>query len=581
MRVAAMRGLGSAPPGGFQERVDAGPSRSCRTGARRPAAPGRGATGDLSAAGAARARARRRRRSGRRQRRAPPPARRHGRRRARAGRGRPRVTWKAQSLDCRRQQLAQRPRRRRRARRGRRQRVRSSSARARQARSATGVPSQVDRSRGVPQLVAGSSPARTASAARAVAGRVGGGERVGHRHRAVARERVVEVGDPQPLALGLVEHRLQPGDPLVPPVAEQLGVDRADGERGAAQRGGAGVEARDRARDEVGRVGARLRQRGGVVVTLAGVVPDAVVVDGQRVVVAIGAVGGVAVVAPDELDRRAVDRHQQRPVGARSGASWAALPRPRTSVRSRQTAWTPASSSSGSSHGACAHSGSQKPPRHSRAPTASSRARCEAIPVSSCSRTPASVASSGSTAWVADEVQARVAREGGEQTLARVAAPASAPARARSRRRRAPARRPSRRGRSRGAVGVEFVRDAADVAQEGCEALGQARRRELVGEHRREREGDLLAAPVEQLQQRQVAARQRLPQPLLAERPGAVALDVRHVRVQDERQLAAVPAGGHRQTRQTATKSSARSSSLSSPALSVKSEAAIAGVKRS
>ena len=50
------------------------------------------------------------------------------------------------------------------------------------------------------------------------------------------------------------------------------------------------------------------------------------------------------------------------------------------------------------------------------------------------------------------------------------------------------------------------------------------------------------APGVEQLEQRQVAAGDRLPQPLLAERPRAEALDVGHVRVQHDRQRAAVAA---------------------------------------
>ena len=80
---------------------------------------------------------------------------------------------------------------------------------------------------------------------------------------------------------------------------------------------------------------------------------------------------------------------------------------------------------------------------------------------------------------------------------------------------------------------------------------------------------------VEHLEQRQVDAGHRLPQPLLAERPGAEALDVGHVRVEHERQRpAARPATAQRST---ATKSSARSSGAGRRA---KSRAEIAGVKR-
>ena len=89
------------------------------------------------------------------------------------------------------------------------------------------------------------------------------------------------------------------------------------------------------------------------------------------------------------------------------------------------------------------------------------------------------------------------------------------------------------------------------------------------------------APVVEQVEQRQVAARDRLPQPLLAERPGAEALDVGHVRVQDDRQRAARAARGAH-GRHTARRSSARvAGRASAPGRSAKSARAIAGVKRS
>ena len=113
----------------------------------------------------------------------------------------------------------------------------------------------------------------------------------------------------------------------------------------------------------------------------------------SRLRVAVVAVRRVAARVPDEVDRRRgrAGRARSRPrCGCGSGC------RPTSSLQSTHVTCTPASSSSSSSHGACAHSGSQKPP--SQAPK---RRRCDAIPVSSCRRTPASVASSGSTAWVA------------------------------------------------------------------------------------------------------------------------------------------------------------------------------------
>ncbi len=93
---------------------------------------------------------------------------------------------------------------------------------------------------------------------------------------------------------------------------------------------------------------------------------------------------------------------------------------------------------------------------------------------------------------------------------------------------------------------------------------------ELVGQHRRHRHRQVPG----ELQHGQVGADHRVEQPLLAERVGPEALDVGHVAVEDDRQIA----GALAQAWQTARKSSALSRSLSR---SAKSDAAIAGVKRS
>src|SRR5438128_7210352 len=110
-----------------------------------------------------------------------------------------------------------------------------------------------------------------------------------------------------------------------------------------------------------------------------------------------------------------------------------------------------------------------------------------------------------------------------------------------------------------------------DLAQKAQEALpGLALERlELVAEDGREPDshGRLLEDP----QQREVYGRYGLPEPLLAERPRAEALHVRHVRVQHERQLAAV---AHRRI---ARKSRARSRL---PDRSAKSRSEMAGTKR-
>jgi hypothetical protein len=78
---------------------------------------------------------------------------------------------------------------------------------------------------------------------------------------------------------------------------------------------------------------------------------------------------------------------------------------------------------------------------------------------------------------------------------------------------------------------------APDLVDERFEALPDPGRLQLVAQHRRQRQRQRRAC-VEQVEQGQVAAGDRLPQPLLAERPGAEALDVGHVRVQDDRELA-------------------------------------------
>ncbi len=63
--------------------------------------------------------------------------------------------------------------------------------------------------------------------------------------------------------------------------------------------------------DEVRGVLARASQRQLVIVGGAVVAPGVVVVDGVAMVVAVGAVGGIAGIAPDERDRGAVDSEQR------------------------------------------------------------------------------------------------------------------------------------------------------------------------------------------------------------------------------------------------------------------------------
>ena len=121
------------------------------------------------------------------------------------------------------------------------------------------------------------------------------------------------------------------------------------------------------------------------------------------------------------------------------------------------------------------------------------------------------------------------------------------------------------------------MRDAAYVVHERGEALGQAGDLELIAQHggQRQRHRNVL---VEQVEQRQIAPGDRLPQPLLAERPCPEPLDVGHVRVQHDRQRAALAAGAH--GRHTAMKSRARSMSAFPAGRSEKSDVAIAGVNQ-
>ena len=126
------------------------------------------------------------------------------------------------------------------------------------------------------------------------------------------------------------------------------------------------------------------------------------------------------------------------------------------------------------------------------------------------------------------------------------------------------------------ARGVLLMGAAANLSDERRKTLPDAGCLELVAQHRRERQRQRRAG-VEQVQERQVGARDRLPEPLLTEGPGTEALDVGHVCVQNDRQRAARSAHG----RHTARKSSARSRSASPARRRRKSEDAIAGVKRS
>ena len=269
----------------------------------------------------------------------------------------------------------------------------------------------------------------------------------------------------------------------------------------------------------------------------------------------------VAAVAPHELDRRAVDRDEQRPVlvAQRSQTAARAAPEHVGEVDARRV-----------------HAGLREQRRRatartrtraarSRRPTSPKRARWAATPVSTWSRTPASVASSGSIAWVAARRPRGVRRKRAEQVAAdrleavRRARVVARP-RARARRRaRAPRPRGSPRCRARGSRARISRRNARKRSPiPGAASWSQSTgvsdsvsRRVGRGEH---------------VEQRQVAGRHRLPQPLLAERPAcrsprrrACASAGRSRARRDRRPLGRAAHGLH-----TARKSSAPSSAAGS-----------------
>ena len=90
------------------------------------------------------------------------------------------------------------------------------------------------------------------------------------------------------------------------------------------------------------------------------------------------------------------------------------------------------------------------------------------------------------------------------------------------------------RGRKVGRPGVALGRREPVIAQEATHAVGDPRRLELVGEHRRDRHRQV----ARDLEHRQVGARVGIEQPFLPERVGPEPLDVGHVRVQHDREVA-------------------------------------------
>ena len=339
----------------------------------------------------------------------------------------------------------------------------------------------------------------------------------------IPSETVVE---PHALALGLLEHRAEPGQPLVPPVPEQLRVERA-AEQAAAARAWRRRAPRSRAR---ARARAPAPRRG------------------RRAAPRCSRASGRGRCGPSSCGSR-------RPPGSRRFRSRPATRSPSRSAPPPGPApWRPA----GGGRSPARRSGPRRrrarrarrararAPEGTRTRAARSRRasrrsarggrRCRWPPAGG---RPASVAISGSSAvgrGRGPELHAAPARR--RPAPGRGRAPRSAPPRACSRRPRGAPRRPAAARPRRPARRVLRVDRRAHLAQEAQVAIaGVAPHRvELVAEHRREPERDRHA--VDQLEQRQVDARDGLPQPLLAERPRAEALDVRHVRVEHDRQRA-------------------------------------------
>ena len=312
------------------------------------------------------------------------------------------------------------------------------------------------------------------------------------------------------------------------------------------------------------------------VVGRAVVAPGAMAVRGERVVVAVGRVGGVAVAAPDELDRRAVDRHEQR-AGRR--AQWTQMLVGPEHVRQVDA---------DRMHAGCLEQDVE--PRRVRAlgqPQAALPALAEARAMRRrCRR----AAAAGRRPWWRAAGAPRASPttstwRGGPSAPSRP--PAVALERGEARARPVVARRRVlERGDDAGVAGGRR-RCRGGATRRGCRrrncraALERAGRLELVAEHRRQRQRDRRAA-VEHVEQRQVRRRDRLPQPLLAERPRAEALDVGLVGVQDDRELAVARRGARPSCAQDRDEvERAVAARAPCPRRSAKSRASIAGTNRS
>ena len=394
---------------------------------------------------------------------------------------------------------------------GARARRRAARRRAGPARcAATCGPDHVHSVGGCPHVVGASSPS-------------------GHGAVGDVLERVVEVDERQRrVARRPATNAVEERRPLVPVVAEELGVE---GQRAQPAAGDALARSASAKSAASARACASARAR---VVDRAVVGPRLVVARGAVVLVAVG---GARRVAAGPQTRSI----SSRSIGTSSGPGGAAQRRRggarRRGRRRRSARRTPRGRRPPRAAGRATARARTPAARSRRASRRRSARGGSATPVWSWSRTPASVASSGRIACVALLVQAACGRE-----------------RARAGRRRAPraararraycaggalelggevlARRP--RGRPSTSSACDAGRTSRRNAAQRSSAPGAASWSQSTGVS-----DSVSGAPSSSsAEQRQVARRDRLPQPLLAERPRPEALDVGHVGVQDERDAA-------------------------------------------
>src|SRR4029077_11632499 len=120
-------------------------------------------------------------------------------------------------------------------------------------------------------------------------------------------ESIVQAHQREVLLGALRDDRLEPRQTLIPPVAEQLGVERTHDQPAPGQALAVAAQALAGAGDEVRRVLTRASERQLVVIRLAVVAPGIVMVNRVAVIVAVSAVRGIAGIAPHQRHGGAID----------------------------------------------------------------------------------------------------------------------------------------------------------------------------------------------------------------------------------------------------------------------------------